>query len=233
MSHQAFDKLLEQLYGRCLGMAGIVQQQVALAVEAVIRLDVVTAKKVLQTEATIDAEEVEVERQAINLMLLHHPAAQDFRIVFGIVKMNADLERIGDCAVNIAQQVPAIHYAMARTMLETRDAGDHPEVPRDMRLLGEATLKQVQDTVRCLSTREVALAQEIVRADDLVDALNSQIMRDTSAQMEETRGSVPAGLGIILAAKNFERMGDHCTNIAEDILYLMKGEIVRHTHDRV
>src|ERR1043165_6474694 len=155
MSHQAFDKLLEQLYGRCLGMAGIVQQQVALAVEAVIKLDVVTAKKVLQTEATIDAEEVEVERQAINLMLLHHPAAQDFRIVFGIVKMNADLERIADCAVNIAQQIPAIHYAMSKTLLENRDtADDRPEAPRDMRLLAEATLKQVQDTVRCLATRD-------------------------------------------------------------------------------
>jgi len=153
MSHQAFDKLLEQLAGRCLGMAGMVQQQVALTVDAVLKLDVATAKKVLQGEAAIDAEDIEVERQAINLMLLHHPAAQDFRIVFGIVKINADLERIGDCAVNIAQQVPAIHYAMSREMMRRPGEDDHPEVPRDMRLLAEATFKQVQDTVRCLATR--------------------------------------------------------------------------------
>ena len=196
------------------------------------RLDVATAKKVLQGEAAIDAEDVEVERQAINLMLLHHPAAQDFRVVFGIVKINADLERIADCAVNIAQQVPAIHYAMARDMLDDRDGGDHPEVPRDMRLLAEAALKQVQDTVRCLSTRETVLAEEICRADDVVDALNSQIMRDLSALMETERTSVPANLGLILAAKNFERIGDHCCNIAEDIVYLAKGEIVRHAHDQ-
>jgi phosphate transport system protein len=230
MSHQAFDKLLEQLAGRNMGMAGMVQQAVAIAVEAVLKLDVTAAKKVLQGETLIDAEDVEVERQAINLMLLHHPAAQDFRVVFGIVKINADLERIGDCAVNIAQQVPAIHYALEQEILRTPGLDDRPEVPRDMRLLAEATLKQVQDTVRCLSTRETALAEEICRADDVVDALNSQIMRDLSAQMAEKRESIPANLGLILASKNFERIGDHCTNIAEDIVYLMKGEIVRHAH---
>jgi phosphate transport system protein len=234
VSHQAFDKLLEQLAGRNLGMAGMVQQAVAIAVEAVLKLDVALAKKVLQGETLIDAEDVEVERQAINLMLLHHPTAQDFRIVFGIVKINADLERIGDCAVNIAQQVPAIHYGMARAMLDNPGAGgrdDRPEAPRDMRLLAEATLKQIQDTVRCLSTREQRLAEEICRADDVIDALNSQIMRDLTAQMAEQRDSVPANLGLILAAKNFERIGDHCTNIAEDIVYLARGEIVRHAHD--
>jgi phosphate transport system protein len=232
MSHQAFDKLLEQLAGRNLGMAGMVQQAVAIAVEAVLKLDVAAAKKVLQGETLIDAEDVEVERQAISLMLLHHPAAQDFRVVFGIIKINADLERIGDCAVNIAQQVPAIHFGMAREMLDSPDADARPEVPRDMRLLAEATLKQVQDTVRCLSTREPSLAEEICRADDVVDALNSQIMRDLSVEMEEKRESVPANLGLILAAKNFERIGDHCTNIAEDIVYLTRGDIVRHAHER-
>lgn len=230
MSHQAFDKLLEQLAGRNMGMAGMVQQAVAIAVEAVLKLDVAAAKKVLQGETLIDAEDVEVERQAINLMLLHHPAAQDFRVVFGIVKINADLERIGDCAVNIAQQVPAIHYALEKDILHASDLEDRPEVPRDMRLLAEATLKQVQDTVRCLSTREAALAEIICQADDVIDALNSQIMRDLSAQMAERRESIPANLGLILAAKNFERIGDHCTNIAEDIVYLTKGEIVRHAH---
>src|SRR4051794_8422979 len=195
---------MEQLAGRCLGMAGMVQQSVAIAVDAILKLDVGAAKKVLKGEAAIDAEDIEVERQAINLMLLHHPAAQDFRTVFGIIKMNADLERIADCAVNIAQQVPAIWHAYAGEKsdgdsdLET--SGRIPDVPRDMRLLAEATLKQVQDTVRCISTRDPKLAEEIRRADDVVDALNSQIMRDLSVQMEEHRESVPANLGLILAA---------------------------------
>jgi phosphate transport system protein len=219
VSHQVFDKLLEELQSRCLGMAVMVQQAAAMAVEALVKLDPATAKKVLEGEQRIDDEDVEVERQAINLMILHHPTAADFRAVFGVVKINSDLERIGDCAVNIAQQVPRILQA-------------NVDVPRDARLIAEAALKQVQDTVKCISTKDPQLANEICRADDVVDALNSQILQDLSAQMEEEPGSVPGNLALIMVAKNFERIGDHCNNIAEDVVYLMRGEIIRHAHER-
>jgi phosphate transport system protein len=221
---------MEQLAGRSLGMAGMVQQAVATAVEAIVKLDVAASKKVLAAEPAIDEEDVEVERQAINLMLLHHPAAADFRAVFGLVKINADLERIADCAVSIAQQVPRIALGLSQ---RERHAGEEPGIPRDMRLLAESALKQVQDTVRCLATRDQKLADEICRADDLVDALNGQIMRDLSAEMESRGDRVPANLGLIIAAKYFERIGDHCNNIAEDVVYLMRGEIVRHAHERM
>ncbi|HUO08863.1 MAG TPA: phosphate signaling complex protein PhoU [Phycisphaerae bacterium] len=219
MSHQAFDKLLEDLQGRCLGMAGMVQQAVAMTSESLIKLDTVMAKKVLEGEQRIDDEDVEVERQAINLMILHHPTAADFRAVFGVVKINSDLERIGDCAVNVAQQVPRIIQARV-------------PVPRDARLIAEAALKQVQDTVKCISSKDPKLADEICRADDVVDALNSQILQDLSAQMEVEPASVAGNLALIMVAKNFERIGDHCNNIAEDVVYLMRGEIVRHAHER-
>ena len=238
MSHQAFDKLMEQLVGRCMGMAGMVQEAVAVTADAIVKLDISAAKKVLAGEQAIDEEDIEIERQAINLMLLHHPAAADFRAVFGIVKINADLERIGDCAVNISQQVPRISHGLAlwtggkETRGDQAHASSREGVPRDMRLLAEAALKQVQDTVRCIATRDQRLAEEICRADDVVDALNSQIMRDLSAEMESEPESVTANLGLILAAKNFERIGDHCNNIAEDVVYLMRGEIVRHAHER-
>ncbi len=104
---------MELLTARCLGMAGIVQLQVTTAVEAILKLDLASAKKVLAGERAIDDLDVEIERLAINLMLLHHPAAADFRAVFGIVKINADLERIGDCAVNIAQQVGRVRQGIA------------------------------------------------------------------------------------------------------------------------
>jgi phosphate transport system protein len=219
VSHQAFDRLLEDLQGRCLGMAGMVQQAVAMTSDALIKLETTMAKKVLEGEQRIDDEDVEVERQAINLMILHHPTAADFRAVFGVVKINSDLERIGDCAVNIAQQVPRIIQAGV-------------SVPRDVRLIAEAALKQVQDTVKCISSKDQKLADEICRADDVVDALNSQILQDLSGQMEEEPASVPGNLALIMVAKNFERIGDHCNNIAEDIVYLMRGEIIRHAHER-
>jgi phosphate transport system protein len=227
---------MEQLVGRCMGMAGMVQESVATTAEAIVKLDTQSAQRVLSGEAAIDEEDIEIERQAINLMLLHHPNAADFRAVFGIVKINADLERIGDCAVNIAHQVPHIRKGLSfsRGNLGGDGMGRDPRdaVPRDMRLLAEAALKQVQDTVRCIAQRDPLLAEEICRADDVVDALNSQIMRDLSAEMELERESVSANLGLILAAKNFERIGDHCNNIAEDVVYLMRGEIIRHAHER-
>lgn len=232
MSHQAFDKLLEQLVGRCLGMAAKVQESVANTVDAIVKLDVTAAQRVLAGEAAIDEEDIEIERQAINLMLLHHPNAADFRAVFGIVKINADLERIGDCAVNISHQVPHIRKALETANPGSGEIDPRDAVPRDMRLLAEAALKQVQDTVRCIAARDPHLAEEICRSDDVVDALNSQIMRDLSAEMELERESVSANLGLILAAKNFERIGDHCNNIAEDVVYLMRGEIIRHAHER-
>ncbi len=219
MSHQAFDKLLDDLQSRCLGMAGMVQHAAAMTAEALVKLDTSLAKKVLEGEQRIDDEDVEVERQAINLMILHHPTAADFRAVFGVVKINSDLERIGDCSVNISQQIPRI--------IQTGVG-----IPRDVRLIAEAALKQVQDTVKCISSKDPHLADEICRADDVVDALNSQILQDLSAQMEVEPASVPGNLALIMVAKNFERIGDHCNNIAEDIVYLMRGEIVRHAHDR-
>lgn len=213
--------LLEQLQRRCIRMAGMSQQAVASAALAVKTLDAALAEKVFEGEKLIDAEEVEIERMAINLLLLHHPAATDFRTVFGVVKINADLERIGDCAVNIAQQVGGLVQA-----------GMEGGVPRDVRSVADAALTQVEDMVRCIATRDSALADRIRKADDLVDALNSQILQEMQAGMQRDSTAVPAGLALIMIAKNFERIGDHCVNVAEDVVFLMRGQIVRHEHEQ-
>jgi phosphate transport system protein len=216
VSHQQFDRLLEQLQARCLNMAAMVQQAVALAADAITRLDPDAAAKAIAGEERIDEEDVEVERMAINLMILHHPSAADFRAVFGIVKINANLERIGDCAASIAEQVGRVLDA-------------NIEIPREIKQIADAALKQVQMTVQCLATTDQALADEVCRSDDVVDALNSQIQLDRQAAMERDRASVPGNVALIVAAKYFERIGDHCNNIAEDIAYLTRGEIIRHT----
>ncbi|HVS71461.1 MAG TPA: phosphate signaling complex protein PhoU [Phycisphaerae bacterium] len=218
MSHQEFDRLLEQVRARCLNMAAMVQQAVALACDAITRLDVEAARKAVAAEERIDEEDVEVERQAINLMILHHPSATDFRAVFGIVKINSNLERIGDCAASVAEQ--------ARRVAE---AGI--EVPREIKQIADAALKQVQLTVQCLGAMDPDMALEVSRVDDAVDALNSQIQLDRQAAMERDRASVPGNVALLVAAKYFERIGDNCVNIAEDVVYLMRGEIVRHAHD--
>jgi len=213
-----FDELMQQLQQRCMGMAALVRETVETAANAVLSRDVTLGEKVRELEARTDAQEVEIEKQAISLLLLHAPAASDFRTVFGVVKINGDLERIADCALNICQQVP-------------RFASSPVDTPRAIRDLAEATLKQVDDTVRCLATRDATLAEQICRADDLVDALNSQIIQELQLGMAKDAAAIAPDLALIMVSKNFERIGDHCNNIAEDVVYLMRGQIVRHAHE--
>lgn len=207
--------LLDQLHQRCIAMGGLVQTSVRQATEALLNGDARTAQDVFDSEAAIDQEEVEIEKLAINLLALHQPAASDLRMVFAIVKINGDLERIGDCAENVARQATAL-------------AADHGKVPRDLRDMARATLKQVEEMVRCYSAKDEVLAEKICREDDAIDALYNQVFQDTRTNMMQNPKDVPSGLAIVIAAKNLERMGDHCTNIAEDVLYRMRGRIVRH-----
>ncbi len=211
--------LLDQLHHRCIVMGGMVQVAVRQAVDALLTGDARNVQTVFDGEQAIDQEEVEIERLAINLLALHQPAASDLRMVFAIVKINGDLERIADCAVNVAQQ--------ATTVAQT-----HAQLPRDLRDMARATLKQVEETVRCYSAKDESLAEQICREDDAIDALYNQAFQELRTNMINNSQDVPAGLAMVIAAKNLERMGDHCTNIAEDVLYRMRGRIVRHSHEQ-
>lgn len=220
-------ELLEALHRRCLNMAGMAQSAVRFAAEAVIRSDPDFARKVIELEDLIDAEEVAIERAALSLFALYSPAASDLRNVFAIVKVNIDLERIGDCATNIAQQV-------------TRLTPSHEPIARNLRLIAESAVKQIDDTVRCLTAKDPDLARHITRNDDVIDALYNQILQELQtvspittlppASAAANPRVSPSDLAAILIGKNFERIGDHCNNIAEDVIFLMKGQIVRHIH---
>ncbi len=212
-----FVELLEHLHRRCVDMSALVEAAVDQAADALVNRDAALAATVLENEAKIDAEEVEIERASINLCARHQPAATDLRTVFAVVKINSDLERIGDCAANIAQLVGPFAAAGSET-------------PHDIRVLADSARQQVRDTTRCLAARDVAVAEQVCRNDDVVDALYHQAYQDLQAGMVANTGQVPADLALIMAAKYFERIGDHCTNIAEEIIYLVRGEIVRHVH---
>ena len=213
---QHFAELLDQLHRRCIRMGTLVQDAARGAADALLSRDPQAAQNVWKAETEIDAEEVEIERQAINLLALHQPAAGDLRAVFAIVKINTNLERIADCCVNIAQQV---------------DAASAVELPRDIRAMADAVLRQVDDAILCMQNKDSELADRICKADDAIDALYNQVLHDLQARMQHDRQSVTGDVALIFAAKNFERIGDHCTNIAEDVVYRLRGTIVRHTHD--
>jgi phosphate transport system protein len=217
MSHR-FTDLLDELKSRLSRMGAVVQQHVEQAVESLVTLDAKLAQQVIEGDAKVDDEEVKVEQGAIDLLALHQPAAGDLRMITMIIKANSDFERIADCAVNIAQRVLPL----------SRHEGYEASI--DLKLMANSVIGTLRDTIKAFNLSDEAVARHVLRGDDVVDALYHQIVQDTLTEMESPRHEADVDLANIMIAKNLERIGDHCTNIAEDVIFVRLGRIVRHLH---
>jgi phosphate transport system protein len=215
MAHH-FDELLDRLRERIALMTASVQQEVEQAVESVLRADIQLARQVIEGDQRIDEAEVQIEKGAIDLLALFQPAASDLRLITTIIKVNGDFERIADCAVNVAQRVPSL----------SRDGRYVP--PADLRIMGNTVVSTLRDTIKAFNLPDATLAQQVLRSDDVVDALYHQIVQDMVGMMEANSHQAGLDLSNIMIAKNLERIADHCTNIAEAVLYVSSGRIIRH-----
>lgn len=215
MSHHLND-LLENLRTQVARMSTLVLQVVEQACEAVFSSDAKLAQETIVMDQRIDEEEVRVEKSAIDVLALQQPAASDLRTVATIIKVNADFERIADCAVNIAQRV-----------LPIAKLTDY-EPPSDLKLMANTVLSTLRDTIKAFNLRDEDLARHVLKSDDVVDALYHQIVQDMICLMETDGQKANTELGNIMIAKNLERIADHCTNIAEDVVYIHTGRIIRH-----
>jgi phosphate transport system protein len=211
-------ELLDDLKGRVARMSAMVQSMVEQSVEAVYTVDAKLAQQAVAMDERIDEEEVLVEKAAIDLLALHQPAAGDLRLVTTIIKVNSDLERVADCAVNAAQRV----LPLAR--------GGAYQVPRDLKLIGDSVVSILRDAIRAFNLNDAELARHVLRNDDVVDALYHQIVQDQLGEIGQDGQGASTVLSNIMIAKNLERIADHCTNIAEDVIYVHTGRIVRHLH---
>ena len=216
MAHHFIDRL-DELKDRIARMTAMVQQATETGIEAVLSADAALAQKVFDLDSRIDQEEVEIEKNAIDLLALYQPAASDLRLITIIIKANSDFERIADCAVNAAQRVlPLVH------------SGYH--APPELRSMASSVLATLRDTIKAFNLSDEILARQVLRGDDVVDALYHQIVQDMLARMEAAGTDANAELSNVMIAKNLERMADHCTNIAEDVIYAHTGRIIRHLH---
>jgi phosphate transport system protein len=211
-------QLLDELRARVARMSTMVYQLVETSVESVLQVDARLAEQAISQDDRIDAEEVAVEQSCIGILALQQPAAGDLRLVTTVIKVNADFERIADCAVNAAQRIPPLVRR-----------GDY-EPPQDLRLIASSVLATLRDTIKAFNLQDEALARQVLRSDDVVDALYHQIVQDMLNLMEQDGQKANTDLSNIMIAKNFERIGDHCTNIAEDVIYVHTGRIIRHSH---
>lgn len=223
---QHFAQLLDALRADVARMTAKVQRVVEQATESLIHRDIALAQQAIEGDKAVDSEEVVVEQNAIRLLALYQPAAADLRFITSVIKVTNDFERIADCAVNVAQRVPSI--ARQRDLI----------LPRNLIDMANAVVEILRTTINAFNLTNVEMAKHVIRSDDKHDALYHQIVQDVlqtfgqrAANVAEDRTPDPSrDLAVIMTAKNYERIGDHCTNVAEDILFISSGRIVRHLH---
>jgi phosphate transport system protein len=174
------------------------------------------AATVASGDSPVNDLEVEVDDLCLKLLALHQPVGSDLRTVRSILKANTDLERVGDQAVNIAQA--AIKLLQAKTI----------ELPRDIELLADLALAMLRDSMSAFIERDVARARSVLHRDDVADATRDAIMRARLALMMVDPGTAEQGLALIVIARCLERIADHATNIAEDLIFLVEGRDIRH-----
>lgn len=212
-----FSEELDELKERVVYMGGLVETAIHRCMRALTEHDPSEAEKVIQgIEPEINALEVELDERALRLFALQQPLAMDLRFLAAVVKINNNLERMGDLAVNICQAVPhLLEQAFARPLV-------------DLPLMAARTETMVRHALDALMTRNVELAREVLETDDEVDATRDQIFRDLLGKMLQDPSIVERALSLILVARNLERIADHATNIAEEVIFWVEGVDVRH-----
>jgi len=211
-----FEQELQELNERVLWMASLSERAVHDSVHAVLDSDQSLADAVLEQENVINEMQIGIDDRVVQLVAQVQPMASDLRFLLAISRINSELERIGDQAVNIAQSAVRILR--------------HPRVKPyvDLPRMSELAEGMVRDSIRALIDRNIELAQGVLVRDDLVDQLRNQIFREMLTYMMENSAVVFASFELILMAKNLERIGDLATNIAEDVIYIVQGRDVRH-----
>ena len=213
---RVFSVELEELNNKLLEMSGLVESAISRSIRALIDQDKELAEQVIRDEPRINKMEMEIDGMVTRLLALRQPVAKDLRFLTSALKINTDLERIGDLAQHIAERsLSLMHHPLVRPMVD---------IPRMASLVQSMLLKCLEAFVN----GDEALARSVLMADDEVDKLRDAVYAELVATMERDPGIIPAAIGLIFVARNLERIGDHATNIAEDVVFLVKGVDVRH-----
>lgn len=216
MSRTRFHQGLDELKQKLLGMGGMAEQAVDRAALAFQNRDISLCELVLRGEPNINAVEREVDEMAIDLLAMQQPMAVDLRFIMACIKINSDLERVGDQAVNIVQRV--------MDMISNPKADLQVDIPR----MASLTINMVRDALNAFLTADAELARSVLERDDLVDNMNREIFEATDFAMTHTPETHRDALDTLLVARNLERVADHATNIAEDVIFWVRGADVRH-----
>jgi phosphate transport system protein len=207
---------LDALKARLLVMGGLAEERVRLVTAALVDRDADLAARVQGSDQPLNDLHIEIDQRCVKLLALHQPVAVDLRAVLAAVKINTDLERVGDLAVNVAE-------AVQRYLLHPPVQALDP-IPR----MADLAQKMLRDALDAYVRHDVPLAELVLNADDIVDALKGQVSSDLIPRMQAVPAVIEPALDLILIARHLERIADHATNIAEGVIFMVSARDVRH-----
>ncbi len=210
---------LDELKARLLTMGVLAEERLRLVIRALVDRDDGSLARIIASDSRIDDLQIEIDDRCFKLLALQQPVATDLRTIVSAFKINADLERVGDFAVNIGE-------AAQRYLL-------HPAVKPliDLPRMAELALKMLREALDAFVTRDARLAQAVLAQDDWLDALKNQILRELLTYMLGDPLTIEPSVDLILISRHLERVGDHATNIAEDVIFIVEARDVRHSSE--
>jgi len=217
MTQRHFDEELAELKAKLVRMAGLAEDQIDKALAALLNRDSAQARQVIERDHQVNALDVEIDEECIRLLALHQPAARDLRLVTTAMKISTELERISDLAENICERTIELN--------EEPQLKPYIDIPR----MGNSARMMVKESIDAFVKDDAALARKVLTDDDLVDDLMEQVFRELLSYMIEDTQTISRAIRLSFIAKYLERVADHATNIAELVVYLVEGKIIRHT----
>ena len=210
------DVELQRLKDSLVRMAGLAEVSIGLSVKALVSRDAGLARQVIESDAEINGLEVEIDELCLRALALYQPEARDLRFLAMTLKIVNDLERMGDQAVNIAERtLELLKEPLLKPLID---------IPR----MAEIAQRMVRDSLDAFVQQDVMRARGVCRQDDQVDRLDDQIFRELLTYMMEDPKAITRAVNLILVSRHLERIADHATNIAEDVIYLVEGKNIKH-----
>ncbi len=214
-----FQKELQDLKQDLLRMAALVEEAISTAVQSLIKRDLDLAKKTFEGEDQINGMEIDIEDKCLKLLALRQPMAVDLRFITSAMKIITDLERMGDQAVNIAERAISLN--------QEPQLKPYIDIPK----MAEITQSMVKDVLDAFVTQNSKLARSVCERDDLVDGLNDQVFREILTFMMSDPQTITRAVHLMIVCRCLERIADHATNIAEDVIFMLDARVIKHYAD--
>ena len=211
-----FDDELKELRQKLLQMADTAQEMIGLAIKALVERKKELTDRVFLLEESVNHTEVEIEEEVLRLLALRQPIARDLRLLTAILKINNDLERVADQAVNISETV----------LFLLKEPPLKPLI--DIPQMAQFAQKMIKNSIEAFVREDAKLAQQVCGDDDEVDRLNDQLFRELLTYMIQDPKNITRALDLILISRNLERIADHATNVAEDVIFIVEGKNIKH-----